>query len=137
MKPRNLLVSLLVLSASVDLCAPAAAQGLISLIPFAHTRDLYVSDSGDDKVWRLQDLDLDGDYDDAGEFTVFYDDTLGAQILTNNNGIAVGLGGIVYVSDSTTDVITALLDKNGDGDANDSGEHWNWFNGTVGGNPGG
>lgn len=95
---------------------------------------LYVTDSGLDKVLRFADLNSDGDYQDAGEVTTFYDDTLGPYMLSANNGICTDPGGTIYVADSTEDCIFAMRDTNADGDANDAGETTIFFDGRAGGN---
>lgn len=117
-----------------SLAAATQAQGLVPGVPFSHTRGAYVSDSTGDKIYQLDDLNLDGDYNDANETRVFYDDTLGAFSMTNNNGIAIGFAGAVYVSDSNTDVILALRDLDGDGKAHSAGEAKLFFDGRTGGN---
>ena len=96
------------------LCSPALAQHPLPL--------LYVTDSGNDQVHRLNDANGDGDYEDPGEVTVFYDDTLGPFELGNNNGIAVDARGIVYVCDSSSDFVLALEDLDGDGTCHGPGE---------------
>ena len=58
--------------------APAAAQGLAPTI---------VTDSAGDTIWACTDANADGDYNDAGELTIFYDDATGSITLTNNAGI--------------------------------------------------
>jgi len=99
---------------------------------------IYVTDnatSANEAIWRLEDLNGDGDYNDAGEAFKFYDDTLaGAIDLSNNSGVKVGPDGSVYVCDSTVDIVLRIRDLNGDGDGNDAGEAAVWFNGTPGGN---
>ena len=114
-----------------------ACQGIPRLTPFSRTGDLFVADSGSDSIWRLSDLNLDGDYNDAGEVSAFYLDTVGPFILTNNTGIAVGPEGIVYVCDSTLNFVLALQDQDGDGTAHGPGESWIFFNGDPLQNAGG
>jgi hypothetical protein len=127
------LSSLLPLAASLALVVgDATAQTTFPALPFARTTDFFVSDSTNDCVWRLQDLDQDGDFNDAGEVLVFYDDVQGTIALTNNIGVAVGPDGRVFVCDSSADVIVVLQDVNGDGDALDLGEHEVFFDGTTG-----
>jgi sugar lactone lactonase YvrE len=106
------------------LLAPPAAAGDI----------LYVADSDNNVVWRCVDVLNDGSYDQPGDVSVFYDDATGAFPLTNNVGIVWGPGGTVYVCDSTEDIILALRDLDGDGDALDMGEATIFFDGRAGGN---
>ncbi|HKX46695.1 MAG TPA: hypothetical protein VJP77_08320, partial [Planctomycetota bacterium] len=120
------------LAALAATALPAAAQSFFPLAPFSHTRDLYVSDSGNDAILRLADLDLDGDFDAFQEVRVFYSDVLGPFPLGNNNGVTVGLNGVVYVSDSTEDRVIALLDRDGDGSCHGPNEAWVYFDGTGG-----
>lgn len=101
------------------------------LTPFEHSLDTLVIDSTFDGVWRLMDLNQDGDCDDFGEVTTFYDGTLGAIPLSNPTCIAVGPDAIVYVGEGTLDLILALRDANGDGDALDAGEHWVFFDAAT------
>jgi hypothetical protein len=110
-------------ASALVLALPLAAQ-----TPFVPRADLWVTDSNNDRVDRMRDLNYDGDYDDAGEVTVFYDDTLGPFALSTNNSIASRIDGVVFVGDTTADAIYALEDSNGDGDANDAGEAWPYFN---------
>jgi sugar lactone lactonase YvrE len=112
--------------------APAAAQTLLPLTPYPHTGDLYVTDSTNDAIFRLVDLDLDGDYDGPGEVNVYYDDTTGSIALTNNNGIAVGGNGTIYVTDSNERIVLALDDLDGNGDCFGPGEARIYFDGTGG-----
>jgi hypothetical protein len=101
------------------------------LTPLAHSLDTLVVDTTLDGVWRLMDLNQDGDCNDAGEVTTFYDDVQGSIVLTNPACIAVGPDAIVYIADSTFDIVVALRDANGDGDALDAGEHWVFFDSAT------
>lgn len=107
--------------------APTAAQGLISAL---------VTDTSGDTIWSCIDANADGDYDEIGEVTPFYDDTTGAVQLTNNTSLLRSADGIVWVSDSTEDVIVRLEDGNGNGNALDPGEATIWFDGTAGNSSG-
>ncbi|HTF87964.1 MAG TPA: hypothetical protein VK843_06110 [Planctomycetota bacterium] len=108
------------------LAASAAAQ-----VPFEPRSDLWVTDSTNDRIQRLQDLDFDGDYDDAGEVSVFYDDLQGPFALGNNNCILSLADGSVMVADTTADFILTLRDTNGDGDAHDIGEAIAYFSSVA------
>ena len=96
--------------------------------PFVPLTDLWITDPTNDRVDRVRDLNYDGDYNDAGEVSVFYDDTLGPIALSTNNSIASRIDGVLFVGDTTADTIYALKDSTGDGDANDSGEAVPYFN---------
>lgn len=113
---------------------PLAMAVLASLAPAQGANPLYVTDSTNDTVWRLEDLDQNGDFNAAGETSVFYDDALGAITLTNNNGITLASGGRVFFTDSSEDICVLLQDLNDDGDALDGGEATVYFDGTAGGN---
>lgn len=116
---------------SAALLAPAAfAQSLESTsVIEGRTLDCYVTDSSSDTVWRLADLNLDGDFQDTGEVFAFYDDAIGSLELGNNASIAVAANGVVFVADSTTDQIVTLVDLDGDGTAHAPGEHAVFFDG--------
>lgn len=112
---------------------------LLALTPALWAADpIYVTDnatSANEAIWRLDDLNGDGDYNDAGECVKFYDDTLpGAIDLSNNSGVKLGSDGSLYVCDSSIDIVLRVRDLNSDGDGNDAGEATVFFNGTVGGN---
>lgn len=119
------------LSALAIACAASAvsAQSQFGLVPFEQTGDLFVTDSGTDSIYRLADINLDGDFDDLGEVTTFYDENIGPQTLGNNNSIAVAGNGAVFVCDTSEDKIFRLVDLNGDGDCHDAGEIVTWFDG--------
>lgn len=119
---------LAVLAAS-QLLALATAQ-VPPALPWPRTLDLLVVDSTFDGIWRLADQNQDGDYEDAGEITVYYSDAVGAYVWSSPWAIATAVDGTVYASDVGTDAIYALRDGNGDGDANDPGEHRIFFDGT-------
>ncbi len=110
----------LLVSAAALVAAPLSAQ-IPPLLPYTRTVDLLVVDSTFDGVWRLSDLNQDGDYNDAGEVNVYYSDASGIA-LTNPSCITVADDGTAYVADTGVDIVLALRDLNGDGDANDPGE---------------
>lgn len=122
---------------SAILTIGAGAQTLPQLIPFTRTGDLFVADSSADGIWRLMDLDGNGDYNGPGEVISFYDNQGGPIAISSPVGIAAGPDGTIYVSDTSQVFILALLDANGDGDAMDTGEAWVFFDGTAAGIHGG
>jgi hypothetical protein len=89
--------------------------------------DLLVVDATYDGVWRCIDSNQDGDLLDAGEVVSFYSDQIGSIALTNPSSISTSRNGTVYIGDSSLDVIVALQDLNGDGNANGAGEHRVFF----------
>ncbi len=109
--------------------------GVSGLVRGALAQDvLLVTDTTNDRVVTCTDLNADGDFNDAGEIVVLYDDVAGSIPLSNNVGICAGPGNTVYVSDTTEDIVLALTDGNADGDALDPGEAKIFFDGRVGGN---
>jgi hypothetical protein len=106
--------------------APVVAQ-TFPVIPYARTFDLLLAERGAENVYRLVDLNQDGDYSDPGEVVLYYDDVAAGDVLGTVTSICCALDGTAYVTDSTNDIVLALLDKNGDGDALDPGESWDFF----------
>lgn len=128
-------LSLLLGASALAFAAPASlAQGILQLQPFSQTGDVFVPCPSTDRIYRLQDLDLDGRFDTPGETVVFYDDTIGPIPLTNPNGITVGLNGVVFVSDSSEEIVLRLIDLDGDGVCHSAGEATLFFDGRPGGN---
>lgn len=117
--------------------APARAQALVSLLPFDHEGDVYVTDSSLDKVFHLADLNMDGDYLDAGEVVIFYDDTVGPLPLSNNSSLALGPYGRLYVADRGEGRVYVMLDSDGSGTAEAGGETSVFFDGDPLVNAGG
>ena len=131
-------LSILRVGALLGLGATATGQ-VFPTIPYTRTFDLFVADSFNsatlgeqENIYRLSDLNQDGDYLDAGEVLDFYADTA-TDLLNTPTGICCAVDGTVYVCDSSTDVILALRDANGDGDANDPGEAVVWFDSATNG----
>lgn len=112
----------------------AAAQTLFPALPHAFAEDAYVTDSGTDSIFRLQDTNYDGDYNDPGEVVEFYNEDFGPQSLGNNNSIATDQNGRVYVSDTSEDIVFLMVDLDGDGTAYGSGESRIFFDGNLNGN---
>ena len=104
----------------------ASAQ-VVPLIPYQRTMDLLVVDSTYYGIWRCVDWNQDGDFLDANEVSSYYSDAIGSIVLGNPSCITTADDGTVYIGDSTEDVIVALRDNNGDGDANSPGEHRVFF----------
>lgn len=110
--------------------ATATAQGLVSLVPFEYSADVYVTDSTADKLYGFSDLNMDGDFADAGEEFVFYDDTLGPLPLSNPSGLAVGNGARFYVADRGMGQVLRFVDLDGDRNAHGAGEAMVFFDGN-------
>lgn len=111
---------------------------LLLALPAYALDPVYVTDTAGaagEAIWKLEDLNGDGDYQDAGEVVLFYDSEAAGMIpLGNNSGVQVAADGSVYVCDSTEDIILHLRDLDADGDASDAGEFSVFFDGRVGGN---
>ncbi len=119
-----------VLASLAALAGTAAAQ-VVPVVPYPRTFDLLVVDSTNDCVWRLADVNQDGDTNDPGEVVSFYSDTLGGLPLTTPTCVVAAPDGTVYVGDSNLDVVLALNDRNGDGDANDPAEQRVFFDSAT------
>jgi hypothetical protein len=98
---------------------------------------LYISDTnwnGTDVIWRVKDLNNDDDIYDAGELSVYYQDTdpvsgnpLADIDMSSCFGLAFNHDGILVMGDvSSSNGIGMALDGNGDNDVNDLGETW-WY----------
>lgn len=104
-------------------------------LPFRTQGDFYVADQGTpvEGVFRFQDLNGDGDVQDAGEQILFYDIAGPGPDLTNIQAITIHpFDGSVWISGTSLDLILRLEDKNGDGDANDVGEYTIFYDGKTG-----
>lgn len=80
---------------------------------------VFVGDSAGDFVLRLLDTSLDGDANDVGEASRYYDNTAGGPTLSSINNMVFDAAGYLYISDSgasTSDRhVTRLRDDDGDG----------------------
>lgn len=96
---------------------------------------LLVCDSSSDKVVRLTDRDGSGRFEAeaSGEVAVFYDDASpGPDLSTPSHMVREGKR--VYLLDGgTLDAVLALEDRNLDGDTNDDGEVWVFYDASQGG----
>ncbi len=102
-------------------------------VPVADAAQVYyVSSSTAGVVFRVEDLNGDGDALDAGENTVWADDlSLPLGMVTDGPAVYVTTTGLPAGQNR----IVRLEDVNGDGDALDAGESMTWsdgFNGPVG-----
>lgn len=94
---------------------------------------VYAGDGDTDTVYRLKDLNGDGDANDAGEANVWFSAAASGFTMPTPNGIAEGPDGAIYivnagVASQPADVVYRTVDLNGDGDANDAGEATVWLN---------
>ncbi|MEL6351882.1 MAG: hypothetical protein AAFR58_08960 [Cyanobacteria bacterium J06627_28] len=100
----------------------------------ANDGSVLYGDGGSDTVYRLTDINRDGDALDAGEAAIWFsaDNVEGLPLLTPN-GLAEGSDGAIYITEADTrstpngDFIYRTEDLNGDGDANDAGEASVWL----------
>lgn len=95
---------------------------------------VYIGDGDTDAVYRLFDLNGDGDANDAGEARLWFSQggNDAAFTLPTPNGVAEGPDGAIYVvnagvSSRPQDGIYRTVDLNGDGDAEDAGEASLWL----------
>jgi len=94
---------------------------------------VYYGDGGSHAVYRLRDLNGDGDAQDAGEASVWFSEAENYYgfIVTNPNGLCQDETGATYVlhvgTTSLPDAIFRTVDLNGDGDANDENEATLWM----------
>lgn len=105
---------------SVCFAAPAYAA------PF----QAIFSDQTTDQIVHALDLNGDGDANDPGETSVFFDtnNVSGlAQPAGNIFTMTQGVGGEVYVGDGNSDTVYRLQDRNGNNNAQDAGEAQIWF----------
>ena len=111
-------------------CAALFAAATASQASAQTLAPIYVTDTNNDKIWHCEDQNGNGNYNDAGEITEFYDEIIGGVLdIQNNVTIAVGSDGKVYMGDTGSDSIFVFEDLNGDGDAHDAGEAKLFFNG--------
>lgn len=111
----------------VKIVYDSTAGGVNIQVPFGlavdpANGDLYVSDVNPDGIYRLRDLNADGDYYDLGEIGTVYTGTQPGPGLSNANSLAFAPDGDLYVNDATLDVIIRLRDLDLDGDFEDAGE---------------
>ncbi len=108
----------------------AAATAAQQTVPFTKAGDMLVADTSGDRIWRLRDMNLDGDYDDAGEVFPFFLSGTNGFALTNPAGMTVDQDGSVFVADTTADTILRLRDLDGNGDALGAAESSIFFSGA-------
>lgn len=89
-------------------------------------------------IHRYEDLNNDGDAQDAGEATLWLDGTLTHTLAESGGPVTIGLtdfeavmvasNGTVIGFEQQARALIALMDLNSDGDAQDPGEAWNFCN---------
>ncbi|MFV0361158.1 VPLPA-CTERM sorting domain-containing protein [Tropicimonas sp.] len=116
---------LLVAGALAPLCGSMAAAATVS--PF------LLADQTTDSVVLLRDLNGDGDTNDPGEATTYFDASNGSGLATptgNVFSLTQASSGAVFLGDGNTDTVYRTLDLNADGSANGAGEATVWFSAT-------
>ena len=121
----------------------ASGFPLASASVFAMTQaidgSIYVGEGDSDTVYRLRDLNGDGDVQDPGEVTVWRTSTPKMLMLTPN-GVACDSSGAVYITSAgvlslgNPSVVYRTVDLDGDGAADSEGETTVWLDitGTTG-----
>ena len=85
---------------------------------------IFIVDATHDQVYRGIDGDEDRTYNQAGEMTVFYDDTLGSLDLDTPTSLHTSPNDFLFISDSSHQRIVTMEDLNDDGTCHDTGEHF-------------
>lgn len=116
-------------------CLAALVFGLSPhLAPAAPVSPFLVADQGTDSILLARDLNGDGDTNDAGEVTTYFD-------AANAAGLGSVSGNVftltqtrdrsVLIGDGDTDAVYRLRDADDDGSAQGAGEASLWFSGTA------
>jgi hypothetical protein len=96
---------------------------------------VFVHDQTPDEIYRLADLNRDGDANDPGEATLFMNDDDALLGIDNAQGlVALDANTILATDNFEPDNVLLLADANNDGDALDPDESTVWFDGAL---PGG
>lgn len=99
----------------------------------AADKSVFIGDGTSDAIYRLTDVNADGDAQDMGEAIVWFsEENAGGLSTVTPNGVAEGTDGAIYISNAGTssapqDAIYRTVDLNGDEDANDVGEATVWL----------
>ncbi|HEY3243896.1 MAG TPA: hypothetical protein VGM03_11145 [Phycisphaerae bacterium] len=94
---------------------------------------VFIGEGDTDRVYRLVDVNGDGDAQDVGEATVWFGAGNAAGVmLPTPNGIFQDASGATYISNAgvsaaPADFVVRTIDLNGDGDALDAGESSVWL----------
>lgn len=92
------------------------------------------SDQGKDQILLSRDLNGDGDANDPGETTVFFDSANGSGLASpagNVFALSQTSTGHVMIGDGSTDTVYRLRDEDRDGTAQGAGEAQVWFSGAA------
>jgi hypothetical protein len=92
----------------------------------------FVFDQDLDAIYRMDDVNDDGDVLDDGEITLFFDNSVEPIGTGNSQGLFALTGDTILATDNLAPAdIVRLDDRNGDGDALDDGEATVWFSGAL------
>lgn len=135
LSPARIVLGSLLLTASSVAQSPAP-EGLAGL------EISFYADPTLDVIFRCSDTDLNGNYNQTGETIALYADVVASPQEANvpldfPSHITVSPDDTVFVADRDRWIVLALNDFDEDGSANEAGEHWVYFDGTVGGNAAG
>ncbi|NJM57949.1 MAG: type I secretion C-terminal target domain-containing protein [Synechococcales cyanobacterium RU_4_20] len=86
---------------------------------------IFLADQTLDRIFLAQDLNSDGDANDAAETRVYFDATNASALVNPTNNIFTLLqaeDASLYAGDGDTDSVYRLSDRNGDGDYFDTNE---------------
>lgn len=95
---------------------------------------LFVTDPTLDRVYKCAEVLVNSSFNDSTDIVVLYDDVVGTIPLSDPIAITASIDDTLYVGDSSEQIVLALNDANENDDATESGEHWLYFDGRVGGN---
>jgi len=111
-----------------------ACSGIGHCVADTTGRDLvlFVYDDNLGTLFRLEDLNGDGDYIDRHEAMRFFDYAVPELGVGSATGLLALAGDEVLAADAEAPSdIVRLIDRNGDGDALDRGESSVWFSGVM------
>lgn len=103
----------------------------------SRTGYIYLGDGSSDSVYRLADLNADGDAQDAGEANIWFSEAnVEGYTLPTPNSVFEAEDNALYIVNAGTgsrpaDVIYRTTDLNHDGDANDAGEANVWLDLSI------
>ncbi len=114
-------------------CTFAGSLVTISPVYGASFGGIFVADQTLDAIYLTQDFNGDGDANDTGEVSVYFDDTNASGFANPTGNVFTMLqsnSGFLYYGDGNTDSVYRLLDSNKNGNALDAGEANIWFSAT-------
>lgn len=94
---------------------------------------LLIGDQSLDQIALARDLNGDGDANDTGEMTVYFDGSNNAGLSSPTDNVFTihqASSGYQFFGDGNTDSVYRIADLNGNGNAQDAGEANIWFSGS-------